>query len=138
MEIFTLIFPLSALVLYDDLLTFDAEVKHFWSTKVTGALVLFFANRYLNLVTQCWITVVESCYVSISARVRCVLVVSCNSPTQDSATGVSALLTLLPYPRKSPDFRAYLVTCIQFGLKTSMYILWAGGLLDVSNSDSVR
>lgn len=34
------------LVFYEFLLTWDAEVRLFWGREVTGASVIFFANRY--------------------------------------------------------------------------------------------
>ncbi|KAI0794534.1 hypothetical protein C8Q74DRAFT_1194725 [Fomes fomentarius] len=39
------------LLIYATLVTFDHEVNLFWSGKMTGARILFFANRYLSL---CW------------------------------------------------------------------------------------
>ena len=57
------------LILYDYLLTFDAEVKYFWSTKVTGAIVLFVANRYLSLVALCWLVMIETDIISLTAKV---------------------------------------------------------------------
>ena len=57
------------LVLYDHLLTLDSEVKYFWSGKVTGASALFIANRYLNLVSQCWILLIVVAFVTISEEV---------------------------------------------------------------------
>ena len=38
------------LVLYEHLVTFNTEVQLFWAGGVTGASVLFFANRYMLLV----------------------------------------------------------------------------------------
>ena len=60
-----------ALILYDYLLTFDAEVKYFWSTKVTGASVLFIANRYLNLVSEGWMSGVSVYLVGTVPKVKC-------------------------------------------------------------------
>ncbi|RPD56460.1 hypothetical protein L227DRAFT_614597 [Lentinus tigrinus ALCF2SS1-6] len=40
---------MGALVLYDQLLTFDRELRLVWRRKVTGATVLFVLNRYLLL-----------------------------------------------------------------------------------------
>ena len=57
------------LILYDYLLTFDAEVKYFWSTKTTGALVLFISNRYLNLVAQCCFGIIGINATSSTAEV---------------------------------------------------------------------
>ena len=39
-----------ALVIYEYLVTFSTEVQLFWAREVTGASVLFFANRYILLV----------------------------------------------------------------------------------------
>ncbi|KAI0674558.1 hypothetical protein C8Q78DRAFT_989459 [Trametes maxima] len=39
----------AALVLYDHLITFDAEVKLFWTHKLSGASILFFVIRYFAL-----------------------------------------------------------------------------------------
>ena len=58
-----------ALILYDYLLTFDAEVKYFWSTNITGASVLFIANRYLNLVSECVLNVIGMRLLSIGPEV---------------------------------------------------------------------
>ena len=33
--------------MYENVITFDREVQYFWSGPLTGARVLFFANRYL-------------------------------------------------------------------------------------------
>lgn len=43
-------FTLSAFVAWDYLLTFDREVRCFWSGKFTPACVLFFVTRYCSLV----------------------------------------------------------------------------------------
>ena len=37
------------LVVFDYVVTFGAEVEHYWRRKVTGATVLFFTNRYVLL-----------------------------------------------------------------------------------------
>lgn len=39
-----------ALIFYEYLATFPAEVRYFWRRRITGASLLFFANRYLVLV----------------------------------------------------------------------------------------
>ncbi|KAI0794543.1 hypothetical protein C8Q74DRAFT_1436465 [Fomes fomentarius] len=39
----------TALLIYDTLLTFSREVNWFWTGRMTGARVLFFANRYFSL-----------------------------------------------------------------------------------------
>ena len=39
-----------ALVIYEYLVTFGTEVQLFWAGEVTGASVLFFVNRYIQLV----------------------------------------------------------------------------------------
>ena len=36
------------LVLYEHILTLVAEIRLFWSVNLTGAVVLFFFNRYVN------------------------------------------------------------------------------------------
>ena len=41
---------ISALVLYDYLISLDQEVNLFWKRKFTGATVLFLLNRYLLLI----------------------------------------------------------------------------------------
>lgn len=38
------------LVIYEYLITFSTEVQLFWAGGVTGASVLFFVNRYMQLV----------------------------------------------------------------------------------------
>ena len=38
------------LVIYEYLVTFSTEVQLFWAGEVTGASVLFFVNRYVQLV----------------------------------------------------------------------------------------
>ena len=42
--------PESALILYDYLTTFDAELELFWTRKLSGPSLLFFVNRYLGIV----------------------------------------------------------------------------------------
>ena len=39
----------SALTIFEYAITLDSEVSLFWKGKVTGAVVLFFLNRYVNL-----------------------------------------------------------------------------------------
>ncbi|KAI0794569.1 hypothetical protein C8Q74DRAFT_1194805 [Fomes fomentarius] len=39
----------SVLLIYDILVTFDHEINLFWSGRMTGARILFFANRYISL-----------------------------------------------------------------------------------------
>ncbi|KAI0765607.1 hypothetical protein BD413DRAFT_574050 [Trametes elegans] len=43
-------FAVTALLVYEYLITLDREVALFWRRRVTGASVLFFTNRYLVLV----------------------------------------------------------------------------------------
>lgn len=43
---------LAALFLYDYLLTLDLEVEYFWRTRTTRATILFFANRYTNILVS--------------------------------------------------------------------------------------
>ena len=38
------------LVIYEYLVTFSTEIQLFWAGEVTGASVLFFFNRYIQLV----------------------------------------------------------------------------------------
>ena len=40
----------SALIFFEYLLTLDQEVKLFWGKKLTGAIGLFFANRYTTVI----------------------------------------------------------------------------------------
>ena len=40
----------SALIFFEYIITFDQEVKLFWGKKLTGAIGLFFANRYTTVV----------------------------------------------------------------------------------------
>ena len=40
----------AVLLIFDHLVTFDREVWLFWTGKLSGASILFFLNRYLNLV----------------------------------------------------------------------------------------
>ncbi len=35
--------------MYDYIITFGQEVELFWTNRLTGATVLFFANRYISL-----------------------------------------------------------------------------------------
>ena len=37
------------LFLYNSVITLDREVAYFWSTKPTGAALLFFANKWINI-----------------------------------------------------------------------------------------
>ena len=41
-----------ALLVYEYLITFSAEVDLFWRRKPTAASVLFFANRYMVLINN--------------------------------------------------------------------------------------
>ena len=38
------------LIFFEYFLTFDQEVRLFWGKKLTGAVALFFANRYLPFI----------------------------------------------------------------------------------------
>ena len=59
------------IVIYEHLVTFDEEVKCFWGTKVTGAVVLFLANRYLNLITNgCLLIALTAPSLTFSLQVR--------------------------------------------------------------------
>ena len=40
---------LPVFLIYDYVITFGREVDLFWTTKLTGASVLFFTNRYVTL-----------------------------------------------------------------------------------------
>ena len=40
----------SALIFFEYLLTFDQEVRLFWGKKITGAVALFFVNRYTTII----------------------------------------------------------------------------------------
>ena len=40
----------SALIFFEYLLTFDQEVRLFWGKKLTGAVALFFVNRYTTII----------------------------------------------------------------------------------------
>ena len=37
------------LIFFEYLITLDQEVKLFWRNKLTGAVALFFANRYITI-----------------------------------------------------------------------------------------
>ena len=39
----------AVLFLYNSMITLDREVAYFWSTKPTGAALLFFANKWINI-----------------------------------------------------------------------------------------
>ena len=39
----------SVLIFFEYLITLDQEVKLFWRNKLTGAVALFFANRYITI-----------------------------------------------------------------------------------------
>ena len=40
----------AALIFSEYLLTFDQEVRLFWGKKLTGAVALFFVNRYTTII----------------------------------------------------------------------------------------
>ena len=40
----------SALMFFEYFLTFDQEVRLFWGKKLTGAVALFFVNRYTTII----------------------------------------------------------------------------------------
>ena len=40
----------SALIFFEYLLTFDQELRLFWGKKLTGAVALFFINRYTTII----------------------------------------------------------------------------------------
>lgn len=46
-----LIRNLPAFLIYDIIVTLDSEVNNFWSGRLTGAKALFFANRYIALLS---------------------------------------------------------------------------------------
>ena len=56
-------------VLYEHMITLGIEVNYFWSSKVTGATILFFANRYLNLLANCCLVIIIDSSISFGAEV---------------------------------------------------------------------
>ncbi|KAI0794461.1 hypothetical protein C8Q74DRAFT_1445830 [Fomes fomentarius] len=44
-------FAASAFLIYDIIVTLDSEVNNFWAGRLTGAKALFFANRYIALLS---------------------------------------------------------------------------------------
>ena len=68
-------------MIHEHLITFDIEVKYFWSTKISGAVIIFFANRYLNLLANSAFVIVQA-LLSPGAKVRrspnqCITVAHC-------------------------------------------------------------
>ena len=47
------------MIFFEYLLTFDQEVRLFWGKKFTGAVALFFSNRYTTIVYTIYATVVD-------------------------------------------------------------------------------
>lgn len=58
----------AAFLVYEYMITFQLEVDLFWKTKVTGAVVLFFLNRYIVLVTS--LLAVSGVVIDFTASVR--------------------------------------------------------------------
>ena len=95
-------------MLYDYLLTFDAEVKYFWTTKVTGASVLFIATRYLVLVAEGCLVAIQAGVIFLSAEVRLEFIVEYVTPAHSSMAGVSHYLCS---PRTLQNFEATERSC---------------------------
>ena len=55
---------LLALLFYDYVLTFPAEVRCIWNRKITGASLLFFVNRYCFLVFKVLLTIQMSTLIT--------------------------------------------------------------------------
>ena len=49
----------SALIFFEYLLTFDQEVRLFWGKKLTGAVALFFVNRYTTIIYTIYYMLVD-------------------------------------------------------------------------------
>ena len=49
----------SVLIFFEYLLIFDQEVRLFWGKKLTGAVALFFANRYTTIVYTIYSVLVD-------------------------------------------------------------------------------
>ena len=49
----------SALTFFEFLLTIDKEVRLFWGKKLTGAVALFFTNRYTTLIYTIYYMFIE-------------------------------------------------------------------------------
>ena len=60
---------MAAFVFYEHFLTFDVELEYFWTPKITGAVVLFLANRYLNIIVMGWLFVIGSFVDTFTAEV---------------------------------------------------------------------
>ena len=50
----------SALIFYEYSITFSDETRLFWTKKITGAVVLFFANRYITLAYNLYLIYFEN------------------------------------------------------------------------------
>ena len=50
--------PSLALIFFEYTLTFDQEVRLFWGKKLTGAVSLFFANRYATVIYTIYYTLI--------------------------------------------------------------------------------
>ena len=48
-----------ALIFYEYIITFGQEVELFWRGKLTGAVILFMANRYFSLGYWVYVTAVQ-------------------------------------------------------------------------------
>ena len=66
----------------------DMDIQYFWSTKITGAVVLFILNRYLILVGLGFLMIIGLSLPSIDEKVRHRNSVAYDIMTHDSATGV--------------------------------------------------
>ncbi|KAI0794718.1 hypothetical protein C8Q74DRAFT_1163339, partial [Fomes fomentarius] len=60
------------LFIYDTLLTFGREVDCFWTGRMTGARILYFANRYISLLSTV-LNIIRSAPLSDKASYQALL-----------------------------------------------------------------
>ncbi|EJF61357.1 hypothetical protein DICSQDRAFT_35794, partial [Dichomitus squalens LYAD-421 SS1] len=47
------IYP-AAVFLYDTIITTGEEIRCFWGRKITGAVILFWLNKYMTMLVLVW------------------------------------------------------------------------------------
>ncbi len=67
----------SVLLIYDTLLTLGREVHLFWTGQMTGARILFLANRYISLLWNVYVVVGQSAPFSDQASYAALWLVHC-------------------------------------------------------------
>lgn len=113
---------------YEYLITLDQEVTLFWRRKWTGATVLFFATRYLGLLSFTILSAATYAPLSVKVRTSSFLyseIVLMVGPQEVRSSVCSSRLNT---HRTCCTFSCTPLTYVQAYFSVSQYIAWAGTL----------